>query len=62
MLVGGIGTSWQFGVSAGALAAANVAVAVALHRGAAYLLCRLARLVAENRPQSRFDGEAAEKR
>jgi hypothetical protein len=38
LMVGAIATGWQFGASAGALAAANVAFAVAVHRGAAYLL------------------------
>ena len=45
LMVDGIGAGWRFGVSAGAVAAANVAFAVALHRGTASLIRRLARFL-----------------
>jgi len=45
LILDGIGTGWAFGASAGALAAANVGIAVALHRGAALLIRRLARFL-----------------
>lgn len=45
LMVDGIGAGWRFGVSAGALAAANVAFAVAIHRGTASLLRHLAQFL-----------------
>ncbi len=40
LIVDGVGTgnTWAFAVSAGALAAGNVGIAVGVHRGAMYLL------------------------
>lgn len=40
-----IGGGWGFAVSAGALAAVNVAVAVAVHRGAVFLVRGLVRFL-----------------
>ncbi len=46
LIIDGVGTgnTWGFTVSAGALAAGNVGIAVGVHRGAVYLLRRLGRL------------------